>query len=199
MVIIKNFFGTNDIKTVTGTLTPGELNHPVQICSDDTCFSAVRMHVFKTPQLFKRFFLNRLGHFRRFNCLPDVGQILFSFVITQLALNGLHLLTQIIFLVVFTHLLTCGVLYLGLYTQQLNLAVQKLINLCQADNRVIYFQQCLSISNLQPDIAGDQISHAARILDILKNNHHFRRNLFAKFHNFGQLFANGAYQRLRFK
>ncbi len=81
------------------------------------------MHVFKPPQLFERLFFYRFRHFGRFNSLSDIGQILFPCVITQFALNGLHLLTQIILLMVFTHLLACSVLYLGLHTQQLNLAV----------------------------------------------------------------------------
>ena len=199
VVIIKDFLCTTDIQAVTRGLAPRNLHQPVQVGTDNARFTGVRVHILQPTQLFEGLFEDHLGHLGGLDRLANLDQFLFFAAVAQFLLDGAHLLTQVILTLVLAHLFACGALDLGLDAQQLNLAVEEFVDLGQTHNRVVNLQQCLGIGHLQTQVAGDQVTHAAGVLDILQDNHHLGRHLLAQFNHFGQLFTDRTDQCLGFQ
>jgi len=199
VIVIEDLFCPADIQAVAGGLVPRDFHQPVQVGPNDAGLTGIRMHVLQSAQLLEGLLQDCLRHLGGLDGLADLDQFLFFSAVTQFLLDGTHLFPQVIFALVLAHLFASGALDLGLNAQEFDFAVEEFVDLGQPHNRIVDLQQRLGVRNLQAQVAGDQVPHAAGILDIFQDNQHFGRNLFTQLHHLGQLLTNRTDQCLGFQ
>ncbi len=99
MIPVEDHFRTVDIELVFCFLRPWKGNEPFNVVADDGAFSRARRHLFIARKLLQS---SRFNIFRH-ACFFDLHRKVFhfaglAFLITELLLDCLHLLAQIVFL-----------------------------------------------------------------------------------------------------
>jgi hypothetical protein len=90
-------------------------------------------------------------------------------VVAQLVPNLAQLLAQVVVALGLGHLLLGLALDAILHLQNANLVFQGLVDLAQPSHRIFGFENGLRLRQLERQVGGDQVGHAARLVHVLQH------------------------------
>ena len=164
MVFIKDFPGGSHIHSVFGLHIPGEIQHGIQVVSQDRGLRGAKGLLFKLLSILDQFFLLLL---RQMQCL-DTGNIFVQLrilvTLAQFLPDGFDLLPQIIIPLVLVHVGPSPVMDLRFQLQYLNFLPQHRYGHFQPLIGVQLAKECCLILDVQPGILPDRVGQKAVIL-----------------------------------
>ena len=193
MIVVQNGLSLVEILLHAALGAPWNGQHPIQVIAHNCGFRAHRAHVF---ELFKL----RIGLFTRFfaelgliDFLLKLGNFAFTFfAVTQLLLNGLHLLIQIVFALRALHLGFDAGFDLFLDLQHRHLALHQAIDLLQTLTDRQRLQKLLLLCHFDAQMARYQIRQFRRIITFRNGRKCFFWNVFLHLGVTGKFICHGA-------
>ena len=180
---------------------PGERYHPVEIVAHDGGLRGHRRHLAQLLHLGlglgARFFRHRrLGDFL-FQLADLVALAAACVAITQLALDRLHLLVEVVLALRLLHLPLHAVADLPLHLEHADLAFHQREHLLQALGDIDEFEQLFLVFELDRQLRRDRISQVTGVGDRAHSANSLGRDLAVEFHIAVELLDDGAHQRSR--
>ncbi len=106
VVLIQDPLGDGDVQDLRVSLSPGNIQKPVQIGPAHRGLGGAGLHALQALKLLEGLFLNPLGHALFLNPLPELLDLGEEVLPTpELLLDGLHLLPEVVLPLILVHLL----------------------------------------------------------------------------------------------
>ena len=107
MIGVQNLFRAVQVNILLGSFVPGKIQTSLQIGENDACFMGTNRHFGQAIAFLEKLFILLLRKLQLCNAIPQlICFLLRVVVIPQLIGDGFHLLTQIVFTLIFIHLFT---------------------------------------------------------------------------------------------
>ena len=198
MIVVEHVLRFGDVLLEPRLLAPGQAEQRIEIVAHDGRLGAHRLHALQLLQLGLRLGLGFLGQFQLLDLGRQLGQLvaILAVVRSQLALDRLHLLVQIIFALGLFHLALHAAPDLLFDLQHAKLALHEGERHFQALHDIHFDKQRLLVGHLDIDIAGNRIGQRGGIVDLAKLHGGFRRQLAVELGIIVELIDHRAHQRL---
>ena len=183
VIAVEHLFSRINVFLGLLLLAPRQSEQPIEIIAHDGRFCRHRAHLL---QFFEFGFGLGAGFFGEFGFADLLFQLLKlipTFVLlAQLALNGLHLLIQIIVALALLHLPLHAVTDAALNLQHAHFAFHEGEDALETLGRAEDFQQFLLLFQLDRQIVCDHVSHLASRWQLAKARDDFRRDFAVEFY-----------------
>src|SRR4051812_36377328 len=133
MLGLEDGLGLVDVVAVLGLVLPRQGDHPVEVVAHDRRLGGRRRHLLQLLELLEAAVLGLLAHLLRLDLRLELVELVLELVaVTQLLLDGLHLLVQVVLLLLLLHLLLDASAQLLLYLTDLDLSLHQLAEALEA-------------------------------------------------------------------
>ncbi|MNF47569.1 hypothetical protein D3C84_287760 [compost metagenome] len=181
MVGIEDVLGLGQVQTNLALGLPRYIDQPIDVGTHHGRFGRHRRHLLELVQLG-----SGLGErvFRQAGGIDALFQ-LFDFVmtfvaVTELFLNGLHLLIQVVLALAALHLLLDAAADTLLDLQQVDFSVQQRQYVLDTLGKLGQLEDFLLLLDLQRHMGGHGVYQAARLVDAVQRGQHLGRHLLAQ-------------------
>ena len=196
MIVVQHRFGGDDVAFHLRRLLPRNRQHPVEIVTHDGRFSRHRRHCLQLLQLSQRFFARFFGKLGLRDPVLEFLQLVATvFAFTQLLLNGLHLLIQIVFALRLLHLPFHTAADLLLNLKDADLRLHKAVDPLQPVVHRRAVEQLLLLRDLQRQMRRHRVGELGVVVDLIDRDQHLRRDLLVELDVLLELADDGARQR----
>ncbi len=173
MLGLEDGLGLLDVVAIVGLLVPRRGEHPVDVVAHDGRLGAHRRHHLELAELLEAALLGLLGHPLGLDLLLELGELVLELVaVTQLLLDGLHLLVQVVLLLRLLHLLLHARAKLLVDLEDRDLALDELVEPLEPLGRLGLLEQLLLVLQLERDVRDDRVGEATGIIDRLHRDQH---------------------------
>jgi hypothetical protein len=180
---VEDALGLGDVVAVLGLLVPRQRQDPVEVVAHHRRLGRHRRHHLELLQLLAAALLGLLRHPLGLDLGLELGELVLELVaVTQLLLDGLHLLVQVVLLLRLLHLLLHAGADLLLHLEDLDLGLHELVEALEALGRRGRLEQLLLVLQLQVDVGDDRVGQATRLLDRLHAHQHLGRDALVELH-----------------
>jgi hypothetical protein len=166
VVLVEDLAHRGDVEVVGGRLGPGDVEDPVEVGADDGVFGGADLHRAEALELLLRDLLGLRREVRLGDAILEAVEIaLVAVVLAELLLDGLELLAEDVFSLVFAHLLLdLGVDALA-HLEDLELAGEEAEDLADALLRLDRLDELGLLLDGGVEVRGDEIGEGAGGLD----------------------------------
>ena len=198
VVLLQDLRRPGDVYVVLGLPGPGQLDEPVEVGADDAHLGGGGGHLRQPPHLLLRLLLHLVGHLGGADLLLQLVDLPgHEVALAQLALDGPHLLPQVILPLALVHLILHLGVDLVLQLQQVQLLGQEDAQLLQPGRRVEGLQDLLALGYVQLHDGRDQVRQPARIVHVHGRHVGILGQRGAQFHTLFEEGQGGPSQRLQ--
>ncbi|MCY1413172.1 hypothetical protein D9M71_285980 [compost metagenome] len=195
---IENIFGTLQIQTHLALSLPRHLYQPVDVGTHHGGFGRHGRHLLELVQFGQGLGQGILGQASGIDALFQVLDFVVPFVaVTELFLNGLHLLIQVVLALAALHLLLHAATDAFLDLQQVDFGIQQGQHVLDPCRQVDDFQDFLLLLDLQRHMRGHGIDQAARLINAVERRQDFSRDFLAQLDILFELREQAAYEDFR--
>ena len=199
VVGIEDVFGTRQVQTHLALGLPRHLHQPVDVRAHDSGLGGHRRHLLKLVQLGSGFGERVFWQAGGIDALFQLFDFVVAFVaVTELFLNGLHLLIQVVLALAALHLFLHATTNALLDLQQVDLGIQQGQHVFHASAQVDDFEDFLLLLDLQRHVGRHGIDQAPRLIDAVERGQDFSRDLFAQLHILFELRQQAAHEHFGF-
>ena len=183
VVLVEDLLRLLDVDVVFTGCGPREGEHCVEVGTDQVAFRGFRAHLGQPGKL-SLHFLERLFRKHKPRELLPVGLDLFVHLpgFTQLLLDGLHLLAEVVFLLQGIDLLLGLRGDLLLHLEQLHLFEEELVDPLKPGHRFFQLQGVLGLRNREGQVGEDVVGQSPGLLNLLDVVDQFGGKLLAQFY-----------------
>ena len=164
VVLVEDSLRPVNVAQLAGLLAPGNREQPLQIVARDRGLRRHGGHDLESLELEQRLLLGLCRHLRLLDLLLELfGLIETIFLASQLLLDRLHLLVQVVLFLRPFHLVLDAAADLAIHLQLLGLGVQHTHHARQALGRRGGLQQGLLLLHADGQVRGDGVAQTARL------------------------------------
>ncbi len=179
---VEDILGQLEVLLDLAFLVPRDREQPVEIIAHDRRLGRHRRHLAQLLELVGRFFARLLRELGLLDLVLDLGELVLAFLVTELLLDRLHLLIEVV--------LALGLLHLPLYAranafldlQHRDFALHQAEHLFQPLGNRRRLQDHLLVGNLDRKMRSHGVGELGIVLDLLDHTNHLGRHFLVELH-----------------
>ena len=183
MIGFEYVLGVLQVAVDLGPLLPGRAQQPVDVVANDRRLGRHRRHQLELVELGLGLFASLLGHAGGLDLALELGDLVVAVVdLSELLLNGLHLLIQVVLALALLHLLLDAAADALFDLQHVDLALDQPEHVLEPGAQVDDLQHLLLFAELQRHVGRCRVREAAGLLDARQRRQDLRRHLLIELH-----------------
>ena len=196
MIGLKHLLRLAEVVADAGTLLPRHVYQPVDVVADHGGLGRHRRHHLELAELGGGLGARLLRHPRRLDPLGEIVEIVRRLVVSELFLDRLHLLVEVVLALALLHLPLHTAANPLLDLQEVDLLLDARDEVRQPFPRVVDLEDCLPLVDLHREMGGDGIGETRRVVDVRQGGEDFRRYLLVELDVLLEVGEQGTGQRL---
>ncbi len=178
MILVEDLLRGVDVFDFLRSLLPGNGDQPLDVVARDRRLGGDTRHRFQALELLDRFLLGVLRHARFFDLLAELLDLIRAIVLpSQLMVDGLDLLVEVVLLLRALHLLFDFGVDALVDVDLFDLDLEEVLELLQPLVRRNGFQELLLLLRRDQDVRGQRVGEAIGIIELQRRHHAFERQV----------------------